>query len=82
MAEILVNEKDNQIIGAMTPLEFGIVKRVIDTEGTTRLVQLFASFISQNGTIQREQDVARVKQFVESAPDDKLAELMAVTKQR
>lgn len=82
MADIIVDEKNLSVIGVMTPFEFEVIKRVIDTEGTTRLVQLFASFISQNSTVQREQDVARVKQFVESAPDDKLAAMVEIATNR
>lgn len=82
MADILVDEPNLSVIGVMTPIEFAVIKRVIDTEGTSRLLQLFASFISQNATAQREQDVARVRQFVESAPDDKLAEMLQIVTTR
>ena len=82
MAEILVDEPNLSVIGVMTPIEFAVIKRVIDAEGTTRLMQLFASFISQNATIQREQDIAKVRQFIESAPDEKLAAMVEIATNR
>lgn len=82
MAEIHLDEKTFSVIGVLTPLEFSIVKQVIDTEGTGRLVQLFASFISQNGSVQRERAIAKVKDFVESASDEKLAAMLQIATNR
>lgn len=78
MAEILVDEPNLSVIGVMTPIEFAVIKRVIDAEGTTRLMQLFASFISQNATQQREQDLDRIRKFIDSAPQDKLAAMVEI----
>lgn len=82
MAEIQLDEKTSSVIGILTPIEFSIIKQVVDAEGTSRLVQLFASFISQNGTVQRERAIARVKDLVESASDEKLAAMLEVATSR
>lgn len=82
MAEIHLDERTSSVIGVLTPIEFSIIKQVVDAEGTTRLVQLFASFISQNALVQRERAIARVKDFVESASDEKLAAMLEVATSR
>lgn len=82
MAEIHLDERTSSVIGVLTPIEFSIIKQVVDAEGTTRLVQLFASFISQNALVQRERAIAKVKDFVESASDEKLAAMLEVATSR